>query len=78
MPRLSREEPVKVLCVFCEQPIDSEDRRTYRRVEGWEKPRSQGGANQITLRQSGDDHACSDCIDEIRAGRHPLQAELFA
>lgn len=66
-----------VSCHFCGEAIRTEARTTYRHIEGWEQPRSAGGANQITLRKQKDEYACDDCIASIKAGRHPAQAELF-
>lgn len=64
-------------CVFCDEPVEVQARSTHQKVTGWEKRRSQGGANQIILREPLFEYAHATCIDERRHGIHPDQANLF-
>lgn len=68
---------VSWICPFCEEPVKPGAKSTFQRVQGWEKPRSQGGANQITLREPLPEFAHGLCIDERKLGIHPDQGYLF-
>lgn len=64
-------------CAFCEEPVDADATRTYRRVTGWEHPRTAGGTNALALREPLDEFACSPCIDRQRRGLAPEQESLL-
>lgn len=68
---------MQVPCEFCGEPVDSEARSTHQKIVGWEKRRSQGGANQIILREPLFVYAHGTCIDERKLGIHQNQAHLF-
>jgi hypothetical protein len=63
------------LCCFCGSAIPS-TRYAFRKVEGFERQRKQGGTNSLRLRRTLDEFACSRCIDEVSAGRDPSQGAL--
>lgn len=65
-------------CAFgCGRSVDLE-RDHHRRVHGWERTRSQGGANQIILREvEPGTVACEDCIRRGRYGIAQEQASLL-
>lgn len=58
-------------CERCHEPLRGA--RYYREVVGWERPRAQGGANQITLRRTTGRVRCADCVELERIG---FQLEL--
>jgi hypothetical protein len=64
-------------CEFCGNPVNLKARNTLQKVTGWEKKRSQGGANQIILREPLPNFAHALCVDEYKQGIHPDQALLF-
>lgn len=68
---------MKVPCAFCQEPVDPQAKSTHQKVMGWEKRRSQGGANQIILREPLFEYAHATCIDERKLGIHQKQASLF-
>lgn len=68
---------MEVPCAFCDEPVDPQARSTHQRVTGWEKRRTQGGANQIILREPLLEFAHATCIDERKLGVIPNQANLF-
>jgi len=49
----------------------------YRRVTGYIKDRSAGGANQLTLRQETGELACEECISKARSGISSKQESLL-
>jgi len=53
-------------CDTCREPVV--EGRFYRQVTGWEKPRAQGGANQITLREETGRVRCDRCTDRVKLG----------
>ena len=53
-------------CSTCGEPVRSG--RFYREIVGWEKPRDQGGANQITLRHETGRVRCIECVDLEKIG----------
>lgn len=59
----------KPVCMYCGKDVFPGSRGVYNRVQGWEEPRTQGGANQITLREVvPDTFACDACITRRRHG----------
>lgn len=68
---------MEILCEFCGDPINPKARSTYQKVTGWEKKRSQGGANQIILREPQAAFAHASCVDERKLGIHQNQTALF-
>ena len=66
-----------VACALCGEPVDAYSRLTYRRVVGWEKPRSAGGTNALALRQPLNTYAHSECIDKARRGIDAKQGVLL-
>jgi hypothetical protein len=64
-------------CSFCGESVEPGARTTLQKVAGWEKKRSQGGANQIILRESLPEYAHNVCVEERKLGIHPNQAHLF-
>jgi uncharacterized protein RhaS with RHS repeats len=60
-----------VACHFCGARISPDAPGTYRRVTGWEKVRTQGGANAVTLRTETGEVACAACIGAVRNGVDP-------
>lgn len=62
-------------CTFCARPIDPDRAATYRRIRGWEKRRSGGGANAITLREETGEYAHTSCITlELSQKRQHIHA----
>ena len=53
-------------CVYCDEPVLST--QDYQRVEGWERKRASGGANQVTLRTPKPEWACRSCIESAKRG----------
>jgi len=53
-------------CVYCDEPVLST--QDYQRVEGWERKRAGGGANQVTLRTTKPEWACRACIESAKRG----------
>ena len=67
-----------VVCLICGQPVDPNDQRAYRRVQGWERKRRSGGANQITLREVVPGVLAHDvCISLARKRIDAGQGTLF-
>jgi len=66
-----------VLCAFCEEPVDLKSQGVLQRITGWERKRRQGGANQITLRQTLPEYAHAWCVDDRKHGIHQKQATIF-
>lgn len=65
-----------VHCHYCGDPVDTDARTTFQRVEGWERKRDQGGTNAIIGRQVRQSWACYTCIDRLRHGIDPAQQTL--
>jgi len=64
-------------CVYCDEPVLST--QDYQRVEGWERKRAGGGANQVTLRTTKPEWACQSCIESAKRGtlnQHSLEDPL--
>lgn len=60
----------EVACAFgCGEPVNPRDRRTYRRMAGWARDRSQGGTHALALRVELEQYAHAECIDAAKAGR---------
>ena len=51
----------------------AEEATCLRKVMGFEKPRREGGANQIVLRQQLDEWACWECVMKRRQGINQMQ-----
>jgi hypothetical protein len=66
----------QAVCAYCDQPVEPDNRDTWHRVTGWERPRRQGGTNHIALRKRTGHFACAHCMDALVEGRHPMQLEL--
>lgn len=49
-------------CGFCGETTNPRSPNTLRRVSGWERPRSQGGANAIVARKVLDEWAHDGCV----------------
>lgn len=64
-------------CAFCGEPVNPKAKSTHQKVMGWERKRSQGGANQIILREPLPEFAHRDCIDIAKMGIHQSQGNLF-
>lgn len=64
------------LCHYCQKPINADS--DYRRVEGWERHRHQGGTNHIMLREPRDEWACRWCIESLNRGVPVGQQSLLA
>lgn len=67
---------IAVRCSFCGAEIPNRG-TWYREVRGWERVRSQGGANQITHREETGRVACAACGSAIRAGIDPRESRLL-
>ena len=52
----------KVICKLCEKPIVS-PATAYIQVTGWVRPRAQGGANAIALKEVTGELAHASCIE---------------
>lgn len=63
-----------VPCLFCGEAISTG--RSYEQIVGFRQHRQVGGPNQITLPKPTGRWACSDCVDRLRLGIHPLQTVL--
>lgn len=68
---------METLCSMCGNPVNPKSKNTMQRVQGWEKKRSQGGANQIILREVLPEFAHVDCVDARKLGILPGQEPLF-
>ncbi len=55
------------VCVFCGKPVDTNNRSTYRRVTGWDRPGKAGGSD-IVLRERLQQWAHPFCVDRQRDG----------
>lgn len=53
------------------------DDRDYRRVIGWERPRSGGGLHSLALRQTLGEWAHRECVDLTRSGISVDQESMF-
>lgn len=62
-------------CSFCGNAISVN--RDYRKVEGFERRRNQGGTNALRLRQPKSEWACTSCIDKESRGVSARQEGLF-
>lgn len=71
----------QTLCHHCQQPVDPDSPRTWRRIKGWErrasKHSSRRGGSDIVLRQPVDTFACDFCVSQLRNGRAPTQGALL-
>lgn len=61
-----------IRCIDCGNEVDPTKPGVYRKVEGWEKVRYGGGANQIIFRRETGDLLCSSCGEarKVRAKYH--------
>lgn len=64
-------------CALCGREISKDEQlHAYRRVVGWEKPRTQGGTNAVALREVTDVRAHASCVrlaaDGIAIGQETL------
>jgi DNA-directed RNA polymerase subunit RPC12/RpoP len=50
-----------VICVDCGKEVNPVQPGVYRKVEGWERVRFGGGANQIVFRHETGEYLCSTC-----------------
>lgn len=66
-----------IVCVFCGDKIDPQNRSVYRLVSGWERNRDGGGLNALALREPQDHWACHVCIDRKKRGVHVAQGSLL-
>jgi len=63
-------------CCLCEREIGPAE-TMFRRVTGWEKIRSGGGANAIVLRETVDaEVACSACILVRKGEQHVHEGQM--
>ncbi len=60
----------------CGQQVDI--RRAYYRLEGWTKPRQDGGTNHVVNRQPFDEFMCDNCMDKLLDGVSLQQLRLGA
>lgn len=74
------DEAYYIRCMFCDEPI-AERQLKFRAIEGFEKLRTEGGANQITLKAVRHDdrgnemYACESCV-RLRSRGLELQEAL--
>jgi hypothetical protein len=62
-------------CQFCGERINVNT--DYRKVEGYAKPRNEGGTNALALRKVFPDHwAHASCVEKAKRGIAPGQASL--
>jgi hypothetical protein len=52
-----------VRCHLCGRDLTTTHMGVYRFVEGWEKVRSQGGTNAISMRKVHDQWAHGTCVE---------------
>lgn len=64
-------------CHLCGKDTIPTYAHAYRRVTGYVKDRSAGGANQLTLRQETGELACEQCITRLRSGISTEQESLL-
>jgi hypothetical protein len=65
-------------CVLCGELLDPASPGTWYRIQGFERPRRQGGANQIVLREVIPGLMAHDaCVALARAKAHPGQGTLL-
>lgn len=67
--------PMRVPCHFCNSPIDPDAPGTYKRVIGWVRNRSEGGANAVAMPGPATAYACKPCVDIKR--NKPVQTETL-
>ena len=73
---------LRVKCGLCGEDVDPVDKKTFRRVQGWEQiagirlSGKQGGSD-ISLRERLDEWAHPACIALAKSGVHREQGELF-
>ncbi len=70
-----------VYCYFCGEPVDPNDRATWRSISGWERSagvRASGkhGGSDIVLRAPTGGYAHPFCIDRTRDGVNVRQETL--
>lgn len=66
-----------VTCTHCRTHSGPEE-YFFRAVHGYELPRAQGGANQITMRRViPDSFVCQACMGKLKANIDPAQGGLF-
>jgi hypothetical protein len=64
-------------CTFCHDGLSLRGTDYYRRVQGWEKPRRQGGTNAIVLRDPLPVYACHRCIWRQQHGIDEAQGSML-
>lgn len=57
-------------CMYCGQVLDVV--KGFEQVVGFRRRQ----ASQVTVPQSTGRWACTDCIDKLRAGVHPMQMAM--
>jgi hypothetical protein len=62
-------------CIYCRAEINPDV--DYRKVEGFEQRRTQGGTNAIRLRKSLDVWACAHCVGRASKGVAPTQQAMI-
>lgn len=71
---------IEARCHYCSVPVDPTDRRTYRRVVGWERKAlasSRRSGSDIVLRETRDEYACAGCIVRLQQGLDVRQEALL-
>lgn len=65
-------------CDYCGDPVDgSSGSGNYKKVEGWVRLRTGGGANEVALRRDLEMYMHKTCMDLRRQGIHPNQERMF-
>lgn len=49
----------------------------YRKVEGWERAREQGGTNHVALRRPLNEYRCLECVQREQAKINAGQGSLL-
>lgn len=63
-------------CALCGDPVTNPENH-FRKVEGWEQRREQGGTNALRLREPKDSYAHSWCVDRESRHLNARQGELL-
>lgn len=61
----------RILCPFCDEPVEPSATGTYMEQAGWSKRRDAGGSNQVSLRKETGRYAHGKCVQSAVRGIDP-------
>lgn len=65
------------ICERCGEPVDVTMPGVAQHVCGWAVNRTDGGANQIALREPHNRWLCAGCLAVLRSGHDDHQESMF-